>query len=44
MWLNTATINRIVERLVEERPALVLVIGDFIYKPGVDPSQRSISD
>ncbi len=39
MWLdNTATINRIVERLVEERPALVLVIGDFIYKPGADPS------
>lgn len=41
MWLdNTATINRIVERLVEERPALVLVIGDFIYKPGEDPSQE----
>jgi len=39
MWLdNTTTINRIVERLVEEHPALVLVIGDFIYKPGADPS------
>ncbi|HEY9669329.1 MAG TPA: metallophosphoesterase [Coleofasciculaceae cyanobacterium] len=32
MWLdNTATIDRIVEELIEERPAAVLIAGDFIY-------------
>lgn len=35
MWLdNTATVRRIVERVVRERPAALLVAGDFIYRPG----------
>jgi predicted MPP superfamily phosphohydrolase len=34
MWLgNTDTIRRIVARLVEIRPAAVLIAGDFIYHP-----------
>lgn len=34
MWLdNTSTIRRIVERLVNKPPALVLIAGDFIYHP-----------
>lgn len=34
MWLdNTNTIRRIVEELVDEPPALVLIAGDFIYHP-----------
>lgn len=41
MWLdNTATIRCIVEQLVKERPALVLISGDFIYRPGQNPSQK----
>jgi uncharacterized protein len=35
---NTSTIRRIVEVLIEERPAVVLISGDFIYKPGETPS------
>jgi hypothetical protein len=35
MWLdNTWTIRRIVDRLVEKEPSLVLILGDFIYKGG----------
>lgn len=35
MWLaNTGTVRRIVEDLLELRPALVLITGDFIYRPG----------
>lgn len=34
MWLNNSdTIRRVVARLVRERPAAVLIAGDFIYKP-----------
>ena len=34
MWLdNTGTIERIVDRLVEQRPALALIAGDFIFHP-----------
>ncbi|MDQ3557049.1 MAG: metallophosphoesterase [Gemmatimonadota bacterium] len=34
MWgANTGTIRRIVGRLMEERPAAVLIAGDFVYKP-----------
>lgn len=34
MWLNnTGTVRRLVKRLVEERPAAVLIAGDFIYHP-----------
>ncbi len=41
MWLaNTDMIRRIVALLVEERPALVLIAGDFVYKPGPDSSDE----
>lgn len=41
MWMdNTSTIRRIVEQLIEERPAIVLIAGDFIYDPGKDPSEE----
>jgi len=32
-WDNTGTIRRIVDRLVEQQPAAVLIAGDFIYHP-----------
>jgi uncharacterized protein len=33
MWLaNTATIKRAVKRIIKERPAVVLIAGDFIYQ------------
>lgn len=39
MWLgNTSTIRHIVEQLIEERPALVLIAGDFVYHAGENPS------
>lgn len=48
MWLdNTGTIRRIVARLVAERPALVLIAGDFIYHPVGDvggPRRREAFD
>lgn len=35
MWLgNTPTVQRIISRLVAQRPALVLIAGDFVYHPG----------
>ncbi len=41
MWLgNTSTIRRIVNQLVDERPAVVLITGDFLYEPGKNPSQE----
>lgn len=41
MWMdNTSTIRRIVKQLIEERPAIVLIAGDFIYDPGKDPSEE----
>lgn len=41
MWLdNTPTVRRIVQQLVEERPALVLIVGDFIYSPGKNPNDE----
>lgn len=40
MWLdNTPTIRRIVKQRVEERPAVVLIAGDFIYKAAEESSQ-----
>ena len=37
MWLaNTGTTRRAVEQLVRERPALVLLAGDFIHKSAAD--------
>lgn len=41
MWMdNTSTIRRIVEQLIEEHPAIVLIAGDFIYDPGKNPSEE----
>lgn len=41
MWLgNTPAIRRIVEQLIEERPALVLIAGDFVYHAGENPSEE----
>ena len=41
MWMgNTSTIRRIVKQLIEERPAIVLIAGDFIYDPGEDPNEE----
>ena len=34
MWLdNRAAVRRIVNRLIEQQPAAVLIAGDFIYEP-----------
>ncbi|QBQ53687.1 metallophosphoesterase [Nitrosococcus wardiae] len=34
MWLdNRATVRRIVNKLIEQQPAAVLIAGDFIYEP-----------
>ena len=41
MWLgNTWTIRRIVGRLIEERPAAVLIAGDFVYHPEGGPNDE----
>lgn len=41
MWgANTGTMQRMSERLVEERPAVVLLAGDFLYKAGPDPTDE----
>ncbi|MBW4619615.1 MAG: metallophosphoesterase [Cyanosarcina radialis HA8281-LM2] len=41
MWLaNTPTVGRAVERIVKARPAIALILGDFIYRAGDDPSQE----
>ncbi|HEX6386670.1 MAG TPA: metallophosphoesterase [Anaerolineae bacterium] len=41
MWLaNTSTVRRIVARLVEEQPATVLLLGDFVYHPVPDPDRE----
>lgn len=41
MWLdNTWTVDRVIRRLAEERPSLVLILGDFIYHGGEDASRR----
>ncbi len=41
MWLgNTPTIRRILKQLIEERPALVLIAGDFVYHAGKKPSEE----
>lgn len=41
MWMdNTNTIRRVVEQLIEERPAAVLIAGDFIYHAGENPTEE----
>lgn len=37
-WGNTNTIKRIVEQLIQQRPAVVLIAGDFIYHAGANPN------
>ncbi|MEW5856319.1 MAG: metallophosphoesterase [Cyanobacteriota bacterium] len=37
---NTSTIRRIVKQLIEERPATVLIAGDFLYEPGKNPTEE----
>lgn len=40
MWLgNEGTVVKIVNRIIRERPAAVLVAGDFVYKP-TDEDER----
>lgn len=40
MWLgNEDTVRKIVNRIVKQRPAAVLVAGDFVYKP-TDEDER----
>jgi predicted MPP superfamily phosphohydrolase len=36
-WANTGTVRRVVERIVEARPAAALVVGDFLYGSSPDP-------
>lgn len=41
MWLdNTPTVGWAVDRTIDERPAIALILGDFIYGAGKDPSQE----
>ena len=41
MWLdNTGAVDRAMQRLAEERPKLVLILGDFIYHGAEDASGR----
>lgn len=40
MWFdNVSTIERIVERILADKPALILIAGDFIYHPLGDESK-----
>ena len=42
MWLgNTWTIERIMNRLVEDKPAAVLIAGDFVYHPGTSRNNEA---
>ncbi len=44
MWFgNEDTVRKIVNRIVKERPAAVLVAGDFVYKP-TDEDEREDVD
>ena len=39
-WDNLSTVRRIVTRIVRAEPDAVLILGDFIYHGGDDPTQR----
>jgi predicted MPP superfamily phosphohydrolase/membrane-associated phospholipid phosphatase len=39
-WQNTGMMRRVVRRIVDERPAAVLLTGDFIYHAGDRPSDE----
>ena len=42
MWLgNTGTVKRIVTQLTVERPAAVLIAGDFVYNPSDDEKNET---
>lgn len=42
MWGdNTRMIRRVAERIVRDSPDLVLLAGDFIYKPGADATDEA---
>lgn len=41
MWMdNTNTMRRSVARMIEERPAAVMIVGDFIYHSLPNPSEE----
>lgn len=41
MWLdNTPTVGWAVDRIIEERPAIALIIGDFIYHALKNPDRE----
>ncbi len=43
MWLgNEDTVKEIVNRIIEERPAAVLVAGDFVYKPTEEDEPQDV--
>lgn len=43
MWLgNEGTVREIVNRIIEERPAAVLIAGDFVYKPTDDDNPKDV--
>ena len=43
MWLgNEDTVTEIINRIIEERPAVVLVAGDFVYKPTDDDKRADV--
>lgn len=39
-WHNTGMMRRVVQRIVHERPAAVLLTGDFIYHAGDEASEE----
>jgi uncharacterized protein len=41
MWLdNTPTVSWAIDRIIEESPAIALILGDFIYHAGENSSQE----
>ncbi len=43
MWFgNEDTVKKIVNRIIEERPAAVLLAGDFVYKPTDDDQPKDV--
>lgn len=45
MWLsNTATVEDIAKRLVQQQPALVLIAGDFIYHPTDEDDHEDVRE
>jgi len=43
MWFgNEDTVKKIVNRIIKERPAAVLVAGDFVYKPTDDDEPEDV--